>query len=85
VHLGENLAGSAVWLRVADNGPGLHEDAHAKMWSPFNTQKPVGPGLGLAITRKLVESHGGEIEAGQSASGGAEFTLSLPTRRGGRA
>jgi signal transduction histidine kinase len=85
VHLGENLAGSAVWLRVADNGPGLDEDALAKMWSPFYTQKPGGTGLGLAITRKLVESHGGEIEAGQSASGGAEFTISLPKRRGGRA
>ena len=84
VQLGENLAGSAVWLRVADNGPGLDDETLAKMWSPFYTRKAEGTGLGLAITRKLVESHGGQIEAGESASGGAEFTLSLPKRRGGR-
>jgi signal transduction histidine kinase len=85
LHLGENLAGSAVWLRVADNGPGLDDEALARMWSPYYTQKSAGTGLGLAITRKLVESHGGEIEAGAGTNGGAEFTISLPKRCGGRA
>jgi two-component system sensor histidine kinase AtoS len=83
VRLGENLAGSAVWLRVVDNGPGFDEEALAKMWSPFYTSKPAGTGLGLAITRKLVEAHGGEIDAAPSASGGAEFVVSLPKRLGG--
>jgi signal transduction histidine kinase len=84
IHLGENLAGTGVWLRVTDNGPGLDGVALAKMWSPFYTNKPGGTGLGLAITRKLVESHGGEIEASPGASGGAEFVLTLPKRRGER-
>ena len=84
VHLGENLAGTGVWLRIADNGPGIDGEALANMWSPFYTNKPGGTGLGLAITRKLVESHGGEIDASPSASGGAEFVLTLPKRRGER-
>ncbi len=85
VQLGENLAGDEVWLRIADNGPGLDDEALAKMWSPFYTNKPGGTGLGLAITRKLVESHGGEIEAKPSSSGGAEFVLTLPKQGGASA
>jgi C4-dicarboxylate-specific signal transduction histidine kinase len=71
-----------VWLRIADNGPGFDADALAKLWSPFHvTTKKTGNGLGLAITRKLVEAHGGTIEAAASASGGAEFVVSLPKQR----
>jgi len=82
VALGENLAGSEVWLRIADDGPGFDAETLAKMWSPLYTSKQGGNGLGLAITRKLVEAHGGTIEAGASASGGAEFVVTLPKRRG---
>jgi len=83
IALGANLAGNAVWLRVADNGPGFDAEALARLWSPFHSStKVTGTGLGLAITRKLVEAHGGAIEATASASGGAEFVVSLPKRRG---
>jgi signal transduction histidine kinase len=80
VHLGENLAGSEVWLSVADNGPGIDDAVRRRLWSPFATSKPEGTGLGLSICRKVVEAHGGSIEVKSEPGGGAEFVLFLPKR-----
>jgi len=81
VGVGENLAGTEVWLRVADDGPGLDAEALRKIWSPFYTSKANGTGLGLAIVRKLVEAHGGVIEAAARQGGGAEFVAVFPRFR----
>jgi signal transduction histidine kinase len=78
VSLGENLAGSEVWVRVRDNGPGIDPDERRKIFNPFHTGRQSGTGLGLAITKRIVDAHGGEIEAGEAPGGGAEFVLSLP-------
>jgi signal transduction histidine kinase len=78
VALGENLAGTEVWVRIRDNGPGLDSDALAKLFRPFHTTKAEGTGLGLAVTRKLVEAHGGSIEAHSEPGAGAEFLITLP-------
>jgi signal transduction histidine kinase len=78
VHLGENLAGSEVWLRIADNGPGVDELAVQKMFSPFYTSKEGGTGLGLPICKKLVDAHGGTIEVDPANGGGAAFVVTLP-------
>jgi two-component system sensor histidine kinase PilS (NtrC family) len=78
VALGENLAGTEVWVRIRDNGPGLNAEALAKLFRPFHTTKEGGTGLGLAITRKLVEAHGGTIEAHSEPGAGAEFLVTLP-------
>jgi signal transduction histidine kinase len=83
VGVGENLAGSEVWLRVADDGPGLDPEALKRIWSPFYTSKANGTGLGLPIVKKLVEAHGGAIEASARAGGGAEFVAVFPKRRAG--
>jgi signal transduction histidine kinase len=85
VHMGENLAGSEVWLQIRDNGPGIDGTARAKMWNPFFTSKVEGTGLGLAICRKIVEAHGGSIEVSSEPGDGAEFVLTFPKRaaRGG--
>jgi signal transduction histidine kinase len=80
VALGENLAGSEVWVRVRDNGPGLDAEAREKLWTPFYTSKPAGTGLGLAITKKLVEAHGGSVEVASQPGRGAEFLVTLPRR-----
>jgi signal transduction histidine kinase len=80
VHLGENLAGNQVWVRVKDNGPGIEPDDLAKLFSPFYTSKPNGTGLGLAICKKLVEVHGGRIEASSEPGDGAEFLVTFPKR-----
>ena len=81
VGVGENLAGTEVWLRVADDGPGLDADALSRIWNPFYTSKPNGTGLGLPIVKKLVEAHGGSIEAAARPGGGAEFVAVFPKLR----
>lgn len=78
VEMGENLASTEVWVRVADNGPGIEPDALEKMWSPFYTSKTAGTGLGLAICRKLVEAHAGRITLESDLQGGAVFLVTLP-------
>jgi len=75
---GENLAGSEVWLRVIDNGPGIPADERDRIWSPFFTTKETGTGLGLALSRKAVEAHGGRIELLSDPRQGSEFILTFP-------
>jgi signal transduction histidine kinase len=82
VAMGENLAGSELWLRVRDNGPGIDDDARNKIFSPLYTSKANGTGLGLSISRKLVEAHGGTIRLGQERERGTEFLVVLPKQPG---
>jgi signal transduction histidine kinase len=78
IQAGENLAGTEVWLRVRDNGPGIDADRVEQIWAPFHTSKANGTGLGLPITRKVVETHGGSIEVEAPPDGGTEFRVVLP-------
>jgi signal transduction histidine kinase len=78
VQAGENLAGTEVWVRIRDNGPGMAPDKVEKIFKPFYTSKSNGTGLGLAITKKLVAAHGGSIEAVSEPGQGAEFVLTFP-------
>jgi signal transduction histidine kinase len=78
VAMGENLAGSELWLRVRDNGPGIDDDTRDKVFSPLYTSKANGTGLGLSISRKLVEAHGGTIRLGEPRERGTEFLVVLP-------
>jgi signal transduction histidine kinase len=75
---GENLAGTEVWLRVRDNGPGMDADKLGRIWSPFYTSKATGTGLGLALSKKVVEAHGGVLEASSAPGAGTEFLITLP-------
>jgi signal transduction histidine kinase len=84
VAMGEDLAGSHLWLRVRDNGPGIGAEVRERLFGPFASAKPGGTGLGLAITRKLVEAHGGAIEASSPPGRGAEFLVVLPRVRSAR-
>jgi signal transduction histidine kinase len=69
----------ALQIAVRDNGPGLDPRQRQRIFEPFYTTKAVGTGLGLAICKRLVEAHGGTIEAGQ-AGPGAQIILTLPRR-----
>jgi signal transduction histidine kinase len=84
VAMGENLAGSEVWVRVRDNGPGIDAELRERLFSPFYTSKADGTGLGLAICRKLVEAHGGSIEVSSEPGAGAGFLLTFPKTGGAR-
>jgi signal transduction histidine kinase len=80
---GENLAGTEVWMRLRDNGPGIEPEALHKIFSPFYTSKATGNGLGLAISKKVVDAHGGSIEAKSTPGSGTEFLLTFPKRAPG--
>jgi len=69
-------------LRVEDNGPGIPVNTLEQVFEPYVTTKPKGTGLGLAIVKKIVEEHGGHIEAENSADGGAQVSVLLPVDAG---
>lgn len=65
-------------IEVADTGPGISNDIAANLFQPFVTSKASGMGIGLSISKRIVEAHGGEIGARRNGNGGATFRLSLP-------
>ena len=69
---------SAIAVEVADTGPGIAEDIAQQLFTPFVTSKPGGMGIGLAISKRIIESHDGEIGVSRNASGGATFRFTLP-------
>jgi PAS domain S-box-containing protein len=66
-----------VELYVADTGPGLAPGALTRLFEPFQSRKPAGMGIGLAICRTIVEAHGGRIWA-EAGEGGTVFRLVIP-------
>lgn len=69
------------WLRVevADTGPGISDEVAPRLFQPFVTTKANGMGIGLSISRRIIESHGGELSVSRNAAGGATFAFTLPT------
>jgi len=65
-------------LRVEDNGPGVAPEHVDAIFRPLMTTKRTGMGLGLSVTRKIVEAHGGALEVSCSPLGGAAFSFTLP-------
>lgn len=65
-------------VRVADSGPGIRDEAMERLFHPFFTTKTGGSGVGLAIAKKVVDGHGGLIDAENAPGGGAVFTVRLP-------
>ncbi|HUY91590.1 MAG TPA: ATP-binding protein [Pirellulales bacterium] len=67
-------------LRIAfrDNGPGLSAEQQQRIFDPFFTTKTKGTGLGMAIAKRIIQSHGGLIEAGGHSGPGAEIVVTLP-------
>jgi len=68
-----------VEIDLADDGHGIPEELQARIYEPFFTHgKPRGIGLGMSITRKIVEEHGGQIRIDSEVGRGTTFTVSLP-------
>jgi nitrogen fixation/metabolism regulation signal transduction histidine kinase len=63
---------------IEDSGPGFSPDVLGRMFDPYVTTKPKGTGLGLAIVKKIIEEHGGRIEAENRSTGGARIRVELP-------
>ena len=72
------IAGSRMEVEVEDTGPGISEEIAPQLFQPFVTSKPHGMGIGLSISRRIIESHGGELTVRRNAAGGATFAFSLP-------
>jgi two-component system sensor histidine kinase PilS (NtrC family) len=72
--------GGFVKVVFQDEGPGIGDDERARLFEPFFTTKEGGTGLGLAIANKIVEAHGGRIEARNRTPRGAEFSVVIPIR-----
>jgi C4-dicarboxylate-specific signal transduction histidine kinase len=65
-------------LIMLDNGPGFDKSVGQKLFDPFFTTKPYAVGLGLSLSRTIVEKHGGELIAQSNTATGAHFKLTLP-------
>jgi PAS domain S-box-containing protein len=65
-------------VKFTDTGEGIPDDVMRNLWKPFKTTKSRGMGLGLAISKRIVEAHGGSIEAESTLGKGSTFTVKLP-------
>lgn len=68
-----------ILVSVEDTGKGLQEEFAEQIFDPFFTTKPGGMGMGLSISRSIIESHGGRLWAGPAPGGGTLFQFTLPT------
>jgi signal transduction histidine kinase len=75
-------AGSGIDVVVEDDGPGIPEDVRATIFDPFFTTKRSGTGIGLAVTREIVEAHRGTIACEPREGGGTRFVIHLPQSDG---
>ena len=71
-------ADGMVTILVEDDGPGIPDEMRASIFDPFYTTKQHGTGLGLAVTRSIVEAHGGSIACEPRDGGGTCFRLAFP-------
>jgi signal transduction histidine kinase len=73
--------GGFLWVKFRDNGSGIKKENLEKIFEPLYTTKPKGIGLGLAISKRLVEQNGGNIEVTSRAGRGTTFTVKLPIEK----
>lgn len=70
---------SRIEIRVRDHGDGLSREVEQRMFEPFFTTKQQGTGLGLTVCRRIIEAHGGIIEAANAPDGGTVLQIRIPT------
>jgi signal transduction histidine kinase len=74
----EHTDAQTVHVSVRDAGTGLRQETLVQVFQPFYTTKPSGMGMGLAISKSIIEAHGGLIWVTNNATAGATFHFSLP-------
>ena len=77
--------GPTVEVTVSDTGHGIPADKLLRVFEPFFSSKPNGLGMGLVISRSIIEAHGGRLWAENNEAGGATFFFTLPAAEGGHA
>lgn len=77
IHIQTRLEKDKVTLLIKDNGPGIPEEIQANIFKPFFTTKNTGTGLGLAMVKRVIESHSGHIYF-ESTAKGTTFFIELP-------
>jgi two-component system sensor histidine kinase HydH len=77
--VGPTAGHNEIELSVADTGPGIRPDILPRLFEPFATGKDTGLGLGLVVSKRIVEDHGGTLTGTNRAGGGAVFTVRLPS------
>jgi C4-dicarboxylate-specific signal transduction histidine kinase len=75
VVLDAGVDGAWIWIRIADNGPGIANKIRARLFEPFISLKSSGMGLGLAISRSIIETHGGTLSIEPSPHGVLKIRL----------
>jgi signal transduction histidine kinase len=70
--------GENILIRISDSGSGIPQESLDKIFDIFYTTKKNGTGLGLAVSKKIMEAHNGKLSAGNKPAGGAVFTATLP-------
>ncbi|MGQ0621602.1 MAG: PAS domain-containing sensor histidine kinase [Panacagrimonas sp.] len=80
IEISTGRKGRAVLVAVSDRGPGVTKTKLTQIFNAFFTTKPKGIGLGLAVCRSIIESHGGRITVDRNVLGGARFSFTLPVR-----
>jgi len=78
LRIATRLSRDAAEITIADSGPGIAPKVAERLFTPFATTKKSGMGLGLSISREIVEAHDGELSAAPRSSGGTVFRVSLP-------
>lgn len=81
VRLEAKISSGFVTIAVLDQGPGVPIESVEKIFLPFYTTKEEGVGLGLALTKQIIEAHEGEIKCAASKKEGTKFTIHLPVNK----
>ena len=68
-------------ISVADTGPGVAAEIAADLFTPFASTKKVGMGIGLSVSKSIVEAHGGDLWVEPNPGRGSKFTFTLPANK----
>jgi len=80
IRIGTGASNGSIRISVQDSGKGISEEDLQRIFNPFFTTKTRGTGLGLAVTKKVVKEHGGDILAESAPGRGSVFTILLPVK-----